>query len=75
MGGGSKDKLLCQLTADATGRTVIAGPSEATAIGNAMSTLIALGEIEDVEHARAVVRRGAEVNEFLPDFSDMDSRR
>lgn len=75
VGGGSKDKLLCQLTADATGRTVIAGPSEATAIGNAMSTLIALGEIEDAEHARAVVRRGAEVKEFLPDFSDMDSRR
>ena len=75
VGGGSKDKLLCQLTADATGRTVIAGPSEATAIGNAMSTLIALGEIADVEHARAVVRRGAEVNEFLPDFSDIDSRR
>lgn len=75
VGGGSKDKFLCQLTANATGRTVIAGPSEATAIGNAMCTLVALGEIKDVKHARAVVRRGAEVKEFLPDFEEGDSRR
>lgn len=73
-GGGSKDKFLCQLTANATGRTVIAGPTEATAIGNAMSTLIALGEIKDVAEARAVVRRGAEVKEFVPDFMDGDGR-
>ncbi|MDE6724802.1 MAG: rhamnulokinase, partial [Ruminiclostridium sp.] len=75
IGGGSKDRFLCQLTADATGRTVVAGPSEATAIGNAMCTLIALGEIKDVKDARAIVRRGAEVNEFLPDFDDGDGRR
>ena len=75
IGGGSKDKFLCQLTADATGRTVVAGPSEATAIGNAMCTLIALGEIKDVRDARAIVRRGAEVDEFLPDFDDGDGRR
>lgn len=74
-GGGSKDKFLCQLTANATGRTVIAGPTEATAIGNAMSTLIALGEINDVAQARAIVRRGAEVKEFLPDLLDGDGRR
>lgn len=74
-GGGSKDGFLCQLTADATGRTVIAGPTEATAIGNAMSTLIALGEIKDIAEARMIVRRGAEVKEFLPDLTDGDGRR
>ena len=74
-GGGSKDSFLCQLTANATGRTVIAGPTEATAIGNAMCSLIAMGEIEDVAEARAVVRRGAEVKEFMPDVGDGDGRR
>ncbi len=74
-GGGSKDKFLCQLTADATGRIVVAGPAEATAIGNAMSALIALGEIKDAAEARAIVRRGSEVKEFLPDLSDGDGRR
>ena len=74
-GGGSQDSFLCQLTANATGRTVIAGPTEATAIGNAMCSLIAMGEIKDVAEARAVVRRGAEVKEFLPDTIDGDGRR
>ena len=74
-GGGSKDSFLCQLTANATGRTVIAGPTEATAIGNAMCSLIAMGEIKDVAEARAVVRRGAEVKEFLPEVYDGDGRR
>ncbi|MCH5200675.1 MAG: rhamnulokinase [Oscillospiraceae bacterium] len=75
IGGGSQDRFLCQLTANATGRTVIAGPTEATAIGNAMCSLIAMGEIKDVAEARAVVRRGAEVKEYLPDAGDGDGRR
>ena len=74
-GGGSKDGFLCQLTADATGRTVIAGPTEATAIGNAMSALITLGEIKDVAEARAIVKRGAQLKEFLPNLTDGDGRR
>lgn len=74
-GGGSKDKFLCQLTADAMGCKVVAGPAEATAIGNAMCSLIALGEIKNVEEARSIVRRSTEIKEFLPDFSDGDGRR
>lgn len=74
-GGGSKDSFLCQLTADATGRTVVAGPTEATAIGNAMCSLIALGEIGSVAEVRAVVRRGAEIKEFVPNLFDGDGRR
>ena len=74
-GGASQDSFLCQLTADATGRTVVAGPTEATAIGNAMSVLIALGEIKDIAEARMIVRRGSLVREFLPDLEDGDGRR
>lgn len=73
-GGGSKDEFLCQLTANATGRTVVAGPTEATAIGNAMSAFIALGEIKDAAEARAIVRRGAEIKEFVPNLSDGEGR-
>ena len=43
VGGGSKNGLLCQLTANATGRTVVAGPVEATAIGNILVQARALG--------------------------------
>ena len=55
LGGGSQNKLLNQMTANATGLPVVAGPSEATAIGNALVQGIALGEIRDLKHARDVV--------------------
>jgi len=53
------------LVADATGRTVIAGPSEATAIGNVLIQAIALG-IVGLEEARAVVRRSFPVQTYSP---------
>ncbi len=56
VGGGSLNKLLCQMTADATGTTVLGGPVEATAIGNAIVQLIALGDLKSVEEGRAIVR-------------------
>lgn len=56
MGGGTKDNFLCQLTADATGCDVIAGPIEATALGNAAVQLIALGEIDGIKQARQVIK-------------------
>jgi rhamnulokinase len=63
VGGGSRNALLNQLVADATGRTVIAGPSEATAIGNVLIQAIGAGELSGLQEARAVVRRsfGVEV--------------
>jgi rhamnulokinase len=63
VGGGSRNALLNQLVADATGRTVIAGPSEATAIGNVLIQAIGAGELGGLEEARGVVRRsfGVEV--------------
>jgi rhamnulokinase/L-fuculokinase len=55
IGGGAKSSLLCRMVADATGRTVIAGPIEATAIGNVAVQLIAAGEITDGVQARQLI--------------------
>lgn len=65
-GGGSRNELLNQMTADATGLPVIAGPVEATVIGNALVQLIALGEIADLRQARAVVAGMAELRRYEP---------
>ena len=63
VGGGSRNALLNQLAANATERTVIAGPGEATAIGNVLIQAIGAGELSGLAEARAVVRRsfGGEV--------------
>ncbi len=55
VGGGTKDPFLSQMTADATGMPVSAGPEEATAIGNLMMQLIAAGDAKDLTDARAIV--------------------
>jgi rhamnulokinase len=55
VGGGSQNRLLCQMTADATGCSVIAGPTEATSLGNAVSQLIALGDLKSVVEGRALI--------------------
>jgi rhamnulokinase len=65
-GGGSQNKLLNQLAADATGRTVVAGPVEATAIGNILVQAVALGQLADIAEARALVRRSFPVDVYEP---------
>ena len=54
------------MTADATGRLVIAGPAEATAAGNAIVQLIALGELGSVDEARAMLSESAELRRYEP---------
>jgi rhamnulokinase len=72
-GGGSRNKLLNQFAADATGRTVVAGPVEATAIGNVLVQAIALGHLASLAEARALVRRSFEVEVFeAHDTADWD---
>jgi rhamnulokinase len=56
IGGGTKNRLLSQFAADATGRTVIAGPAEAAAIGNILMQAIGLKHLGSLAEARAVVR-------------------
>lgn len=67
VGGGVKNDLLNRFTADATGRRVLAGPVEATAIGNLLCQLIALGEVKDLAQARELVRTSFPVREYLPE--------
>jgi rhamnulokinase len=62
IGGGTKNRLLSQFTADATCRKVIAGPVEATAIGNVLMQAIGLKDLSSLAEARAVVRAS-----FIPD--------
>jgi rhamnulokinase len=67
VGGGANNTLLCQLTADATGRTVLAGPDEATALGNALVQAQALGLIPPgLEARRAAARASARPRRHTP---------
>lgn len=66
VGGGTQNKLLSQLTADATQRQVITGPIEATATGNLLVQAMALGEIGSLDEAREVVRSSFDVQVFEP---------
>jgi rhamnulokinase len=69
VGGGTQNKLLSQIAADATQRRVITGPVEATAIGNLLVQAMALGQIGSLDEAREVVRRSFDVQTFEPDRS------
>lgn len=67
VGGGSQNALLCQLTADACGIPVLAGPAEAAALGNALVQARALGAaVPDLAAMRALVRRTHDLVRYEP---------
>jgi rhamnulokinase len=66
VGGGSQNALLNQLTADACGRPVVAGPVEATALGNVLAQMLARGVIKHRDEARQIVRQSFPVRRFDP---------
>ena len=66
VGGGAQNRLLCQMTANATGLPVLARAIEATAIGNLLVQAIALGEIQSLKDAREVVTRSFGVETYAP---------
>lgn len=70
LGGGTKDSFLCQMTANALCFGVIAGPTEATALGNILLQLIALGELPDLNAGRAMIRMQEAVKVYTPEPSD-----
>lgn len=70
IGGGSRNELLNQFTANAIGIPVIAGPSEATAIGNIMIQAIAGGEAEDVAGMRQLIHRSIPLKTYRPQNSE-----
>jgi sugar (pentulose or hexulose) kinase len=66
VGGGIQNELLCQFTADATGKKVITGPIEATASGNILMQAKAAGQLQSLEQIRHIVRTSFDVKEYLP---------
>jgi len=66
VGGGTQNALLNQMTADATGRAVVAGPVEATAIGNILAQAMAVGRLESLDEARALVAASFPVQRYEP---------
>ncbi|MEO7653884.1 MAG: rhamnulokinase family protein [Bryobacteraceae bacterium] len=66
VGGGSRNTVLNQFVADATGRTVVAGPTEATAAGNVLIQAIGARDVADLAEARAIVRASFPVQRFEP---------
>lgn len=69
MGGGTKDGFLCELASQSLGIPVIAGPIEATALGNIILQLIALGEIESIEKGREIIAENEKVKTFNEEHS------
>jgi rhamnulokinase len=66
IGGGSKNRLLNQFTADATGRTVLAGPAEATALGNLGVQILATGALGSLAEVRLLIERSFATEIFEP---------
>ncbi len=71
VGGGIQNDLLCQMTANATGIPVKAGPVEATVIGNAIVQLITLGELKNIHEARQLVTTIDEIKQYEPTDIEM----
>ena len=74
MGGGAKNRLLNQFTANAAGRPVIAGPVEATALGNNAMQMLATGVVSSLTEARAIIDRSFPTERFEPVDSDLWNR-
>ncbi|MNJ51321.1 Rhamnulokinase [compost metagenome] len=66
VGGGSNNELLCQLTANVIGKTVQAGPSESTALGNIAVQMISSQEVKDIKAARELIARSFSPKVFEP---------
>src|SRR4029079_11474207 len=66
VGGGTQNQLLNQMTADACGRAVVAGPVEATAIGNVLVQAMATGDVPSLAAARTIVRESFPVKGYEP---------
>lgn len=70
LGGGIKDRLLCQMTSDACNVPVLAGPTEATVMGNIGVAFNALGEISDFAELRQIVSNSTEIKTYTPNDNE-----
>lgn len=69
VGGGSQNALLNRMTADATGLRIVAGPTEATALGNVLVQMLAAGRIASIREGRGILARSFELETFEPSAS------
>lgn len=69
VGGGIQNKLLNQMVADSINRPVITGPVEGAAIGNLLAQAMALGDIQDIDELRQVVRNSENVETYMPNHT------
>lgn len=69
LGGGTKDGFLCELTANSIDMPVLAGPIEATALGNIILQLVALGEIDSVDEGRKIIAKSEKITKYEPKHS------
>ena len=75
VGGGIQNELLCQFTANAIGKKVVAGPIEATASGNILMQAKAAGQIESIAAAREIVRNSFDLKEYQPQNASVWAQR
>ena len=67
VGGGSQNEMLNRFTADAAGIPVVAGPVEATVVGNALTQAMALGRVGSLDLARKIVANSFQLKKYLPE--------
>ncbi len=75
VGGGSRNELLCQMTADATGRPVVAGPAEGTATGNVLLQAVTAGRLKSLAELREVVRKNVSPARYEPSGAESWRKR
>lgn len=66
LGGGVKSNMLCQMTADCTNRVLLAGPDEATVLGNVVIQFMANGAIDNLKEARKIIEKSSDMKKFIP---------
>ena len=74
IGGGARNHVLNQFTADATGRPVVAGPVEATALGNIAVQMLATGSVSSLDEARAIISNSFPAERYEPSNADQWER-
>ena len=66
IGGGCRNEMLCQFTANALGMPVLAGPAEATAIGNIMVQALATKRVSSISEIRSIVANSTDIIKYIP---------
>ena len=66
VGGGIQDELLCELTAKATGKRVVAGPTEGSVLGNSIVQMVATGAIASIAEGRQIIKNSFVLKYYEP---------